>query len=123
VVTDLDTAIALYEEDFEMRLVHRETIEAYAVEAVLLDVGESHVELLGSLGPESAVEEFLATAGPGLHHIAYRVTDVDSELHRLVAAGHQPLDPQPRIGIRGSRVAFLEAASTGGVMTELVEPA
>ena len=122
-VEDLDAAIGLYEGSFEMTLAHRETVESQGVEAVLLDVGEGHVELLRPLGPETAVGKFLERKGPGLHHVAYAVEDIDATLPRLVAAGIELIDAEPRVGIRDSRVAFLHPRSTGGVLTEIVEPA
>jgi methylmalonyl-CoA epimerase len=122
-VTDLDAAIALYERDFAMTLVHRETVTEQGVDAVLLDVGENHVELLAPLGDDTPVGKFLAKKGPGLHHVAYQVTDIDATLESLKAAGLRLIDETPRTGIRGSRVAFLHPASTGGVLTEIVEPA
>jgi methylmalonyl-CoA/ethylmalonyl-CoA epimerase len=122
-VEDLDAAIALYESKFEMPLVHRETVEAFGVEAVLLDVGEGHVELISPLDSESGVAKFLASNGPGLHHVAYAVEDIDAALERIAAAGIDRIDERPRTGIRGSRVAFLHPRSTGGVLTEIVEPA
>ena len=122
-VEDLDAAIALYEDSFAMSLAHRETVEEQGVEAVLLDVGDGHVELLRPLGPETAVGRFLAREGSGLHHVAYAADDIDSTLERLSAAGIELIDREARIGIRGSRVAFLHPRSTGGVLTEIVEPA
>lgn len=122
-VEDLEAGIALYEQSFEMELAHRETVESQGVEAVLLDVGDGHVELLAPLGPETPVGKYLARKGPGLHHVAYAVEDIDSELGRLAAAGVELIDAEARTGIRGSRVAFLHPRSTGGVLTEIVEPA
>jgi methylmalonyl-CoA epimerase len=122
-VEDLDAALALYEGTMEMAVAHRETVEDQGVEAVLLDVGSTHVELLRPLGPETAVGKFLARRGPGLHHVAYRVEEIESALARLRAEGVRLIDEQPRIGIRRSRVAFLHPSATGGVLTELVEPA
>ena len=122
-VTDLDAALALYERDYEMTLVHRETVTEQGVEAVLLDVGENHVELLASLGDETPVGKFLAKKGPGLHHVAYQTADIVAELARLAASGVQLIDKTPRAGIRGSSVAFLHPKSTGGVLTEIVQPA
>jgi methylmalonyl-CoA/ethylmalonyl-CoA epimerase len=121
-VEDLDSAIALYGERFEMDLAHRETVEEQGVEAVLLDVGEGHVELLRPLGPDTAVGKFLERKGPGLHHVAYAVGDIDAALERIRGAGLQLIDEKPRVGIRGSRVAFLHPRSTDGVLTEIVEP-
>ena len=122
-VADLDAALALYERDYDLALVHRETVEEQGVEAVLLDVGENHVELIAPLSEETGVAKFLAKRGPGLHHVAYQVDDVAAELQRLSAAGLRLLDAEPRVGIRNSRVAFLHPKSTGGVLTELVQPA
>jgi methylmalonyl-CoA/ethylmalonyl-CoA epimerase len=122
-VEDIDAAIALYEGSFEMKLAHRETVASQGVEAVLLDVGEGHVELLAPLGPETPVGKFLARSGQGLHHVAYAVEDIDAALRRIGEAGIELIDAEPRTGIRGSRVAFLHPRSTGGVLTEIVEPA
>jgi methylmalonyl-CoA/ethylmalonyl-CoA epimerase len=120
-VEDLDESIALYGERFDMELEYRETVEDQGVEAVLLGVGDGHVELLRPLGPDTAVGKFLARSGPGLHHVAYATDDIDSALAALRDAGLRLIDEQPRIGMRGSRVAFLHPKSTGGVLTELVE--
>jgi len=122
-VEDLEAAIALYAETYGMPLVHREVVEEQGVEAVLLDVGESHVELLSPLGPDTPVGKFLAKNGPGLHHVAYRVDDVAAELERLKAEGFKLIDETPRVGIRGSSVAFLHPKASGSVLTELVTPA
>jgi methylmalonyl-CoA/ethylmalonyl-CoA epimerase len=122
-VEDLDEAIALHRDKLGMTLVHRETVSEQGVEAVLLDVGDSHVELLQPLGPDTAVGKFLARRGPGLHHVAYRVDDVEDALRQLAAAGVRLIDERPRSGIRNSRVAFVHPAATGGVLTEIVQPA
>ncbi len=122
-VGDLEAAIAVHRDTFGMPLVHRETIAAQGVEAALLDVGDSHVELLAPLGDDTPVGRFLASRGPGLHHVAYRVDDVGAALDGLRAAGVRLIDEAPRSGIRGSRVAFLHPSAAGGVLTELVQPA
>ena len=121
-VEDLDAAMQLYAQRFDMREQHRETVEEQGVEAVLLEVGEGHVELLRPLSGETAVGKFLAKRGPGLHHVAYQTDDIDSTLRAVRDAGIDLIDQEPRVGIRGSRVAFLHPSSTGGVLTELVEP-
>jgi methylmalonyl-CoA epimerase len=120
-VQDLDEAVALYSERFGMSVQHRETVEEQGVEAVLLGIGESHVELLRPLAPDTAVGRFLERNGPGLHHVAYGTDDIDSALDAVREAGLALIDERPRTGIRGSRVAFLHPKSTGGVLTELVE--
>lgn len=122
-VEEIDAALALYGDSFEMELAHRETVESQGVEAVLLDVGEGHVELLAPLGPDTPVGKYMAKHGPGLHHVAYAVDDIDAALKRIAAVGIQLIDSEPRVGIRDSRVAFLHPRSTGGVLTEIVEPA
>jgi len=122
-VEDLDSAVSLYEDTLGMPLAHRETVANQGVEAVLLDVGDCHVELLRPLGPETAVGRFLANRGEGLHHVAYRVNDIDAVLARLRDEGVDLIDTEPRAGIRDSRVAFVRPRAMTGVLTEIVEPA
>jgi methylmalonyl-CoA/ethylmalonyl-CoA epimerase len=121
-VEDLDAAIELYRGPFDMPEQHRETVEEQGVEAVLLDVGEGHVELLRPLSDDTPVGKFLTKRGPGLHHVAYQADDIDATLDALREAGVGLIDETPRVGIQGKRVAFLHPRSTGGVLTELVEP-
>jgi methylmalonyl-CoA/ethylmalonyl-CoA epimerase len=123
VVEDLDEAVDLYEKRFGMPEAHRETVEAFDVEAVLLDVGDGHVELLRPLSGESGIGRFLEKNGPGMHHVAYQTDDIDSALQAVRESGLRLIDEEPRRGIRNSRVAFLHPKSTGGVLTELVQPA
>ncbi len=122
-VEDLDEAVAVYSEKLAMPVEHRETMEEQGVEAVLLGVGESHVELLRPLAADTPVGRFLDRNGPGLHHVAYGTDDIQSALDAARAAGLDLIDEGPRTGIRNSRVAFLHPKSTGGVLTELVEAA
>jgi methylmalonyl-CoA/ethylmalonyl-CoA epimerase len=122
-VEDLDAALELYGGAFEMEVAHRETVESQGVEAVLLDVGDGHVELLRPLGPDTPVGKFIAKRGVGMHHVAYAVDDIDATLERLAAAGLDLIDSEARVGIGGSRVAFVDRRSTGRVLTEIVEPA
>ena len=122
-VQDLDAAIALYTERLVMPLVHREVIDEIGMELVMLEIGESHVELLAPTRPDAMLSAFLAEHGPGLHHLAYTTDDIEAEMARLVAEGMALIDTTPRTGVRNSRIAFLEPAGTGHVLTELVEPA
>ena len=122
-VEDLDAAIAIYNEQFEMRIQYRETVEEQGVEAVLLEVGDAHIELMRPLGPDTPVGKFIEKRGVGMHHVAYRVEDVQAELDRLAALGLELIDETPRIGIQGSTVAFIHPKSAGGVLTEIVKPA
>jgi methylmalonyl-CoA epimerase len=122
-VEDLDAARAHNERDYAKTHRHREVVSSQGVEAVLLDVGENHVELLAPLGPDTPVGKFLAKRGPGMHHVAYQVPDIEAALASLREAGVRLIDEQPRTGIRNSRVAFLHPKSSGGVLTEIVQPA
>jgi methylmalonyl-CoA epimerase len=122
-VEAIDPALELYRDAFALAVVHREVVAEQGVEALLLDVGENHVELLAPLSPETPVGRFLARQGPGLHHVAYQVQDIEATLERLRAAGLELIDEHPRAGIRGSRVAFLHPRSSAGVLTEIVQPA
>src|SRR5438477_12275573 len=105
-VEDIDSTLALDRDTLAMPLVHRETVTEQGVDAALLDVGDGHIELLQPLGPETAVGKFLEKRGPGLHHVAYRVENVERTLRELAGAGLRLIDEQARKGIRGSRVAF-----------------
>jgi methylmalonyl-CoA/ethylmalonyl-CoA epimerase len=120
-VEDIEVGIELYEKSFEMKLGLRETVEEQGVEAALLNVGDGHVELMAPLGPDTPVGKFLAKRGAGMHHIAYAVDDIDATLEQLAAAGLELIDAKARVGIGGSRVAFLQPRSTGRVLTEIVE--
>jgi len=122
-VNDLDAAVQLYGGPFDMAEQHRETIEEQGVEAILLEVGEGHIELIKPLSEDSGVAKFIARYGEGMHHVAYQVDDIDAALEKVREAGLRLIDEKPRTGIRGSRVAFLHPKSTGGVLTEIVEPA
>jgi methylmalonyl-CoA/ethylmalonyl-CoA epimerase len=121
-VEDIEASLALYRDAFKMEVAHREVIEEQGVEAVLLDVGENHIELLAPLGEDTPVGKFLAKRGPGLHHVAYQVSDIEATLATLLEDGQPLIDKRPRVGIRGALVAFLEPKGTGRVLTELVQP-
>jgi methylmalonyl-CoA/ethylmalonyl-CoA epimerase len=122
-VEEIEPALELYRDSFQLELSHREIVEEQGVEAVLLDLGENHVELLAPLGADTPVGKFLARQGPGLHHVAYQVSDIEATLAALKQAGLALIDEQPRVGIRGSRVAFMHPRASQGVLTEIVQPA
>jgi methylmalonyl-CoA epimerase len=121
-VEEIEGSLVLYRDAFKMEVAHREIVEEQGVEAVLLDVGENHIELVAPLGPDTPVGKFLAKKGPGLHHVAYQVSDIEATLAALRQAGQPLLDEQPRVGIRGALVAFLDPRGTERVLTELVQP-
>jgi methylmalonyl-CoA/ethylmalonyl-CoA epimerase len=121
-VAEIDPALALWRDRLELNVGHREISEEQGVEAVLLDVGADHVELLAPLGPNTPVGKFLAKRGPGLHHVAYTVSDIDATLTALGQAGMRLIDKRPRAGLRDTRVAFVHPKAIGGVLIEVVQP-
>jgi methylmalonyl-CoA/ethylmalonyl-CoA epimerase len=122
-VEQIEPALELYRDSFQLRVAHREVVEQQGVEAMLLDIGDGHVELLAPLAADTPVGRFLAKQGPGLHHVAYQVADIAQTLQALRQAGLELIDERPRVGIRGSLVAFMHPRATAGVLTEIVEPA
>jgi methylmalonyl-CoA/ethylmalonyl-CoA epimerase len=120
-VVDLDVAVATYERLTGSAPAHREVVASDGIEAVMFEVGDSRIELLGSTGPESKIAAFLARRGGGLHHVAYSVDDVQASLDRVAELGLQLLDTCPRRGAAGRLVAFLHPSAAGGVLTELCQ--
>jgi methylmalonyl-CoA/ethylmalonyl-CoA epimerase len=121
-VADLDAAIATYERLFDARCEHREAVPEQGVEAASMLLGGDRVELLAALGEDTPVGRFLAKRGPGMHHVAYRVDDIEQALSLAAAAGAELIDETPRIGLFGLRVAFIHPDSVDGVLVELVQP-
>lgn len=99
----------------------RESVPANGVEAVMAAAGDAPIEFIEPVTPESTVAAFIEKRGEGLHHIAYRVENIDEALETCRAQGFKLVDQKPRHGYAGSRVAFLHPKSCGGVLTELVE--
>jgi methylmalonyl-CoA/ethylmalonyl-CoA epimerase len=123
-VSDLESAVARYTRVWGLEVVHREVVEDQGVEEVLLSPpgpGHSHVQLLGALGPDTAVGRFLERRGEGLHHIAYEVDDLEEALRVLERESVELIDTRPRRGSAGTRVAFVHPKGNRGVLTELVE--
>jgi methylmalonyl-CoA/ethylmalonyl-CoA epimerase len=120
-VNDLDEAIAWYRDVFGATVAHRETVEAEGVEEALLKVAESYIQLTRATRPDSAVGKFLEKRGQGVHHIGYRVDDIEAALAALVAQGGQVVGEAPRPGSRGTTVAFVHPKSAFGTLIELVQ--
>jgi methylmalonyl-CoA epimerase len=119
-VEDLDRALDTYERLFGARLEHRSRVEEQGVEAASIRVGESRLELLASLGDDTPVGRFLASRGPGMHHVAYEVEDIRAALAHLSDAGAELIDETPRRGMFGLEVAFVHPDSVHGVLSEVV---
>ena len=122
-VEDLDDAVATYARLFGAELEHRELVPEQGVEAASVRIGESRVELLSSLGEDTPVGKFLASRGPGMHHVAYEVSDLRAALDSLAAEGAELIDAEPRAGLFGLEVAFVHPDSVHGVLAEVVSRA
>lgn len=120
-VEDLEASVEHYRRMFGLEPVHRERVESQGVEEVLFAVGESFIQLLGALAPQTPVGRFLAKRGPGVHHVGYRVASVAEALASLREQGVRLIDEEPRAGSRGTTIAFVHPAAIGGVLLELVE--
>ena len=119
-VTDLDEAIATYEQLFHARLEHREPLREQGVEAASMLVGEGRVELVTPTGDDTPVARFLSRRGPGMHHVALSTDDLRTTLDELESQGAQLIDHVPRQGLFGLEVAFVHPDSVHGVLTEVV---
>ena len=120
-VDDMDAAIELYRSAFGAELLHRAVNESEGLEAAFMRAGDGEVELMRPTRDDSPVGKFVAKRGPGLHHVAYAVSDIDAALAQAREAGLQLIDETPRRGMHGTRIAFIHPKSVGGVLTELVE--
>ncbi len=122
-VDDLEAAIELYTTAFGAELTHRASNEKDGLTAAFLRAGDAEVELLMPLHEhmDTPVGKFLAKRGPGLHHIAIAVSDIDQAIAEARANGMEMIDQEPRIGLHGTRIAFVHPKSVGGVLTEFVE--
>lgn len=120
-VRDLDAAIDFYFRAFGAKVTHREIVEFDGVEEALLKVAESYVQLITPTRPDSPVAKSIEKRGEGLHHIGYRVKDCAEALAAMIAAGATPIDKSPRLGSRGTTVAFIHPKGSFGTLIELVE--
>jgi methylmalonyl-CoA epimerase len=120
-VEDLDASIELYRTAFGAELVHRALNDGEGLEAAFLRTGDGEVELMRATRADSPVGKFVARRGPGLHHVAYAVDDIDLAIAQAREAGLKLIDESPRRGMHGTRIAFVHPRSVGGVLTELVE--
>ncbi len=118
-VTSITEALSFYRDVLGVSPGRPETLDGATI--VSLDVGGVDVELLESSDPDSPVAKFLAKRGPGIHHISYRVSDLDAALERCRTAGYQLVDETPRRGAGGRRIAFVHPKATNGVLLELTE--
>ncbi len=119
-VADLDEALGTYTRLFGAELEHRATVPEQGVEAAAVLVGTGRVELLSPLGDDTPVGRFLASRGPGMHHVAFEVADVRVALESLKREGAELVDAEPHQGLFGLEVAFVHPDSVHGVLAEVV---
>lgn len=120
-IKGLDEALAVWRDALGLEVEHTEEVAEQGVRVTMLPVGESHIELLQPLTENSPVGKFLEKRGPGIHHIAIRVPDIEAALAQLKAKGTRLIDEKPRAGARGCLVAFVHPSSANGVLLELVQ--
>ena len=117
----LDEALTLWRDALGLQVTSTEDVTEQGVRVAMLPIGESQIELLEPLSPNSPVGKFLEKRGPGIHHVALRVTDIQAALAKLKEKGTRLIDETPRLGAGGCLVAFIHPSSTNGVLLELVQ--
>ena len=120
-VEDIDAAIALFQSVLGLEVTHREDIAGYGVRTATIATGGADLELVQGTTPESPITRFIAARGPGMHHVAFAVDDIDHALAEMKERGVDLIDQAPRPGKQGSRVAFIHPKGTGRVLCELVQ--
>lgn len=120
-VQSLEASIPLYRDALSMPFQGTEEVAEQKVRVAMLQVGESKIELLEPTHPDSPIAKFLEKNGPGIHHIAYEVADIEAAIAQLTASGVRMIDEIPRNGAHGSRIAFVHPKNSGGVLTELCQ--
>ena len=120
-VQSIEAASRFYEVNFDVELSGPETVEGQGIVATMFRVGESAVELMEPTRPDSPVGKFLAKRGEGFHHVAFEVEDLEAAMARLKSNGVQLVDEKPKVGLGGTRTAFVHPKGASGVLTELVE--
>ncbi len=117
----IDEALRLWQDALGLQVDFTEEVKDQGVRVAMLPLGETHIELLEPLSQDSPVGKFLEKRGPGIHHVAVRVTDIRASLAKLKQKGTRLIDETPRQGARGCLVAFVHPASANGVLLELVQ--
>jgi methylmalonyl-CoA/ethylmalonyl-CoA epimerase len=117
----LDEGLAVWRDALGLPVEVTEVVAEQGVRVVMLPIGDTHVELLEALSPESSVGRFIAKRGPGIHHIALEVDDINASLAQLKSKGARLIDETPRVGAGGCLIAFVHPSTTNGVLLELVQ--
>ena len=120
-VASLKQSIPLFEALLNTPCYKQEAVASEGVKTAFFQVGESKIELLEASKPDSPIAKFLEKNGPGFHHVAFEVADIDAELDRLEKAGFQLIHQSPKDGADNKRIAFLHPKSTNGLLVELCQ--
>jgi methylmalonyl-CoA/ethylmalonyl-CoA epimerase len=120
-VTSLEEALPFYRDNLGMSFQGIEEVAEQKVRVAMLGIGEAKIELLEPTDPESPVARFIEKNGPGIHHLAYEVDDIEQAIARLEQEGVRMIDRTPRNGAHGTRIAFIHPKSSVGVLTELCQ--
>lgn len=120
-VQSLEATLPFYRDILQMPFAGVEEVAGQKVRVAMLGIGEAKIELLEPTDPESPIAKFLAKNGPGIHHIAYEVADIEQAIATLLAAGARMVDEKPRTGAHGTLIAFVHPKSSNGVLTELCQ--
>ena len=120
-VQSIDTSLPFYRDQLGMAFLGCEEVVEQKVRVAMLAIGESKIELLEPTSPESPVAKFLEKSGPGIHHVAYEVADIEAAIASMIAAGARMIDEKPRNGAHGTLIAFVHPKSSHGVLTELCQ--
>ena len=120
-VKSLADAVKVYQQAMGLDVSGYDQVDDQGVRVAMLPIGESRIELLEPIRPDSPIEKFMAKRGEGIHHIAVKVDNIETALARLKDSGARLIDSTPRLGAHNTRIAFVHPASTHGVLLELVE--
>jgi methylmalonyl-CoA/ethylmalonyl-CoA epimerase len=120
-VENLETAIPLYEALLNTPCYKQEAVASEGVKTAFFQVGESKIELLEASNPDSPIAKFITKNGPGFHHVAFEVEDIEAELERLQKAGFQLIHQSPKDGADNKHIAFLHPKATHGLLVELCQ--
>ena len=120
-VKSLDDSLPFYRDNLGMAFAGIEEVAEQKVRVAMLQIGESKIELLEPTSEDSPVAKFIEKNGPGIHHLAYEVADIEAAIAGLTAQGARMIDEKPRDGAHGTRIAFVHPKSSNGVLTELCQ--
>ena len=120
-VTSIEETLPFYRDNLGMAFDSVEEVAEQKVRVAMLQIGESKIELLEPTSADSPVAKFIEKNGPGIHHLAYEVIDIEAAIAKLIAGGARMIDEKPRNGAHGTRIAFVHPKSSHGVLTELCQ--